>query len=135
MQHSAAAEEARDRGKRLLEENSVRAVTSKRYFEVLDEFLEWTKLSTAERKEPTKLDIAIVEYLEHLYFEGYGSSAGSFLAAAIKHVDWIPDAKTLQRSHRALKGYARLTPSQSRGPLPLVGAAAMIMSAMAAGEF
>ena len=54
--------------------------------------------------------------------------------AAIKFVGWIQNFSDLTRVARALKGYRRLAPSMSRGPLPWVAAAAMMGVAIAAKD-
>ena len=52
--------------------------------------------------------------------------------AAVKFVGWIQSFADLPCAVPALKGYRRLAPGMSRGPLPWVAAAAMMGVAMVA---
>ena len=107
------------------EQNRVTAATVQRYTVTLNEFLASARRMLDEQKLLPKLDEMVV--LEHLYFQSHGRGAGDCLMAAVKFVGWIQSFSDVHRAVRALKEYRWLAPGMSRGPLPWVAAAAMMV--------
>eukprot|EP00438_Fugacium_kawagutii_P003617 Skav206458 [mRNA] locus=scaffold2468:11758:13589:- [translate_table: standard] len=107
----------------LLEQNAVGAVAQKLYKQCVGEFtlfgkprgLDWTNAELV-------VDKLAVGYMNEMYFNGMMAYNADRLIAAILH--HFPDfgkygVKKLRRMRRALRGYRKLTPGETRTAIPL----------------
>ena len=111
-------------GLSFLESNAVTPQTAKSYFKYLQDFKTFVAdaggsvktLSDAENMQDWLLD-----YLDSLFVKGYGPDTGSYVLAAV--MNFYPQfakaaGPSLPRVRRALAGWGRLEPPQSRWPVP-----------------
>ncbi|CAJ1441651.1 unnamed protein product [Effrenium voratum] len=114
----------------LLEKKAIGDKSHKVYQLELEEFLSFARPRELNVQDANVLDRLVVEYFNKIYLEGFQSYRADRLAAAILH--FYPEygkmgAKNLPRMWRALKGFRKLTPGQSRLAYPM-----MVWAAMAA---
>ena len=75
------------------------------------------------RSTPTSLEMAMIQYFDHLFFKGSPSGIGRTVLASVCHCR--PDWPLCLRSDvgsikKALKGWKRLAPGNSKDPLPWI---------------
>ena len=116
-----------------LETNTVRRPTANQYAKHLEELKAWMAQAGVDADDTQKLDLLLLEYLEHLYFLGFNHSQGDYLLSALRYHDGGLNNRKLPRAHRAMQGFQRLAPGSSRAPLPYVAALAMAGCALASG--
>ena len=105
----------------MLEEHAVRRATKQSYTKIWEAFLTFARLHMLATEPIAKMDAAMAEYLESLYFEGYDASAGSRLIAAVGF--FVPGVSRhgeikLPRARMACQGWAILSPLKARLPYP-----------------
>jgi len=114
----------------------VEARTAKTYCKELGDFEDWSRGQGVSTASPLLLGRALLEYLDHCFFEGWNHERGDRLISSITFL--LPDAHRggkwePVRANAALKGYRRLAPGRSRASLPWLAAAAMIGCALHLG--
>ena len=128
--HLAAAKAAKSGAKTFLEANTVRTGTAASYDQHSKSFWEWLQTSGPDQElDRDELDSRLMEYFEHLYFEGHTHSAGQKVLAALEYEDRrIKKGNIMDpvRARDALRGFRRLAPGLSRAPLPYVALCALI---------
>lgn len=134
--HTQLAEEARDHGMTILEVSTVKPPTARKYQEALGKFTTWARGIRQRCSSGEEVDRLLPEYLETLYFQGEQNSAGDALLAAIKYLrpQWCDGPNDLPRGRRAMRGFRRLTPGQSRAPMPWAALLAVLGSALWNGD-
>eukprot|EP00971_Amphidinium_carterae_P319724 6354666-Amphidinium_carterae.1 len=106
-----------------------------RYHKLLNDFLTFAGLKDLRRCDVTTLDGLLVDYLTECYENGRAANHGDQLLAAVEHA--CPyfsrrGQKRLERSLRAVAGWRKLRPAQSRPPhafAELCGVAVWLMAA------
>jgi len=103
-----------------LEESQVAPVTAADYRRRLAHFQRWTADNVLPIDSPANLELAVLRYLEVLFFDGELVHEALRLMAALVFLrpDVQQGAKNLPRALGAVKGWRRLAPSASRLPLP-----------------
>jgi hypothetical protein len=136
--HLDSAKEARLAGRSFLEVNTVQLRTATSYEKCVRDFVTWLGTNTLPKEmNQATLDQSLVEFLEHLYFDGATSDAGSTLIAALEYHDRrIKKTGALdpKRARDAMKGFRRLSPGFSRSPLPFCALCGLIGAAMIHGR-
>ena len=130
--HLESAKLCREQGTFFLEISTVRGATADLYDTYLANFERWAGVSVRELG-PKELDTYLLDYWEHLYFEGENHAEASKLLAALEYR--YPQLKkgsaaAPTRARQALRGFRRLAPGRSRAPLPYVGLMAMVGTAL-----
>jgi len=107
-------------GLTFLEEHRVTEVTSKDYQRRFSLFMAWAMASGYATTTIAQLQIALLMYMEVLFFDGELIHEGLRLIAAVDFLrdDVLKGASNLPRVLSASKGWRRLSPSQSRLPVP-----------------
>ncbi|CAK0804444.1 unnamed protein product [Prorocentrum cordatum] len=86
---------------------------------------------------PLEIDLALVEHLEDLYFNGFNHDAGEKVVASLEFRTpelKVPGSTLLPRAKNALRGFRRLAPGLSRAPFPWLALCAMAGAAMSLGR-
>ena len=104
----------------ILESHSVREETRRSYVQKLEKFYEFVLFYQLSIKTLSELDAVLCDYADDLFLSGENCSSGAKLQAALEH--HRPEAARegllhLPRFKRALKGWRRLAPTQSRLPM------------------
>ncbi|CAK0883302.1 unnamed protein product [Prorocentrum cordatum] len=133
--HLESAHLCREQGAFFLEVSTVRGATADLYDTYLATFESWAGVGVREMMDG-ELDTSLLDYWEHLYFEGENHPTASKLLAALEYRypqlrKGCPAAPT--RARHALRGFRRLAPGRSRAPLPFVALMAMIGAALSQG--
>ena len=105
----------------ILEMNSVKEPTRKDYLQRLEKFYDFVRFHQLDVKRERQLDAALCDYADHQYLNGESSTSGQKLQAALEFVR--PEAAregrlVLPRFRKALKGWRRMAPTQTRLPMP-----------------
>ena len=82
------------------------------------------KHQAQRRRGEGRLDCHFLDYFDDAFFQDDGSDMGCTLLMAIRHFEHRfgrRGEQTLPRSHRALQGLKKRSPSFARPPLPIVG--------------
>ena len=84
-----------------------------------DEFLDFAARYVLPLKKTDQLDVALVEFCDHLYMNGEDSTAGDKLKASVEY--YSPDYSRhgvlrLPRFAKSRKGWKKLSPAQTRLP-------------------
>ena len=137
LNNNSKRAQARAKGPPFLEINRARPTTAVDYQDHVAKFTDFAGASVKHLLGKGQLDRAIVEYLEHIYFEGAGADSGNKLVAAIEYVE--PRTRKdgpneLRRAREALRGFRRLAPGLSRAPMPLVALYALAGAALFLNE-
>ena len=72
---------------------------------------------------PTSLEMAMIQYFDHLFFKGSPSGIGRTVLASVCHCrpDWALCLRSdVGRIKKALKGWERLAPGNSKDPSPWI---------------
>ena len=118
-----------------------RAVTSRsaeeylRYQRLFEAFCEESGLSGQYR---VWTDLELLDYFDNLYLQGYAPSAGHKTVAALQHFEprFRKNGKwAFTRALRALAGWRRLAPANSRLPLPHLAAEGIMLSLRYNGKY
>ena len=134
------------------EEKAIRGVTVtsyQRFFTLLLIFLGsmgvWqtaaSQMSPAELQRVAKtdqplLDASLVDYFDHLYFTGCQASDAEKTKASLCHyVTFLDFNRDLPRAARALQGFRKIAPGNSRFPLPRVILGALMGQLAVANHF
>lgn len=104
----------------ILEMKSVKEPQRKDYLRRLDEFYDWVSHLELPLKTEEQLDAALCDYADIMYLNGESNSSGQKLKAALEF--HRPEAFRrgelfLPRFKRALKGWRRAAPTQTRMPM------------------
>lgn len=104
----------------ILEMSSVKEPQRRDYSRRLDAFYEFVGLHQIDIHLEEGLDAALCDFADHLYLNGEGADAGWKLKAALEFVR--PEAMRrsdlfLPRFRRALKGWRKMAPGQTRLPM------------------
>eukprot|EP00435_Cladocopium_sp_Y103_P065410 s1031_g27.t1 len=105
-------------GQTLLEQRAVSASVARDYRLRYQEFLHFSQMNGMSLQSETSLDAACCIFLNHMFFEGKDISEGSKLFASV--LDAHPNfghKQSLMRSRRALQGWAKLDPGNTRPPI------------------
>ena len=105
----------------ILEVSSVKTSTRQDYLNKLRGFYEFTAFHQLETRDEAQLDKALCDYADVQYLNGEDSNFGQKLLAALEFQR--PEAARegrlqVTRFRRALKGWRRMAPTQTRLPLP-----------------
>ncbi|CAE7820938.1 unnamed protein product [Symbiodinium necroappetens] len=105
----------------ILELNSVKEPTRRDYLQRLEKFYDFVRFHQLDIKRERELDAALCDYADSLYLDGESSTSGQKLQAALEFVR--PEAAregrlVLPRFRKALKGWRRMAPTQTRLPMP-----------------
>ena len=111
------------KGQTFLETVSVGVPSHQDYMRRVQDFLLWTQTHCLPLLGALSLECAILEYFDHLFWEGHASPEGEKVWAALKFADGLGKSGDflLPRVSRALKGWHRLSPPLTRQPLPWLG--------------
>eukprot|EP00913_Durusdinium_trenchii_P019682 g18503.t1 len=107
--------------KTLLEYASIKEPARKDYCRKLEGFYAFVVKYEMDIRNENLLDAALCEYAEHLYLDGEDSHYGQKLRAALEfdRPEFSREGGlALPRFKRALKGWRRLAPTQTRLPTP-----------------
>lgn len=107
--------------KSLLEAASVKAPQRKDYSRRLEQFYAFVLRYELPIQNENQLDEALCEFADHLFLDGEGLSFGQKLQAAIEYErpEFAQEGRlALPRFKRAMKGWRRLNPQQTRLPMP-----------------
>ena len=85
-----SAHQARRMGTSFLEVNTVRAPTAKQYMTIVDQFLNWSGITSLRGILPKDLDEILVESFEEGYFAGQGAETADRTSAAITYIGAAP---------------------------------------------
>jgi len=105
----------------LLEKESVTRRVQEYYQDELDQFNVWKKDESQEKPSLTDGDALLTAYFNFLFFAGHMAPKGMKVLAAFMffHPEYAKAGHLgLPRAWRALKGWKRLCPSQTRVPYP-----------------
>lgn len=93
--------------------------TQLKYTKAVHQFIQWwiVRYSTFDSLSHSNLDWYLSEYILYLYTNGYGKAEA---ACAFSGFDMlIPGIKSdMHRTKRSIRGFMRLSPSQSKPPMP-----------------
>ena len=122
---SAARQVAATRGASgglsVLERTAIRPGTERLYQCYLRAFLLYCLVTSTNWDDEAGMDVALVSYLNSLYFEGRAPNEGSVLLAALAHYTpalYKRTAQALPRATRCVAGWRRRVPTRMRLPLP-----------------
>ena len=107
--------------KSLLEAASVKAPQRKDYARRLEQFYAFVLRYELPIQSEVQLDEALCEFADHLFLDGEDLSFGQKLQAAIEYErpEYAREGRlALPRFKRAMKGWRRLNPQQTRLPMP-----------------
>ena len=107
-------------GRGILEDSSVKDAQRKDYAKRLSEFYSFVARFDLRISTESDLDEALVDYADYLYLNGCSQDAGNRLRAALEYER--PEAVRkgalhLPRFRRALKGWRKMAPNQTRLPM------------------
>ena len=90
------------------------------YQKRLERFRCFPESEALQTGDPVLLDFALVQFFDHRYFEGYQADDGHKRLAALAALPAAPGnlKNLLVRSQRALKGWKKKAPPESRAPVP-----------------
>ena len=100
---------------------SVQATTLHTYQQHHAEWMRWCRQYQKNLSTPTSLEMAMIQYFDHLFFKGSPSGIGRTVLAPVCHCrpDWALCLRSdVGRIKKALKGWERLAPGNSKDPLP-----------------
>ena len=101
-----------------------------RYLQLFVDFCKESGESWPPRAED--LDPLLPDYMDLLYLQGRGPQEGEKTVAAVEY-NFIAAKGNMFRAKRALKGWRKVSPAQSRPPLPRVAMFGGLMNLLAAG--
>lgn len=104
----------------ILETKSVKDPQKRDYLRRLEEFYDFISHHEIDIKDEVKLDEALCEYSDHMFLNGESNSSGQKLKAALEFCRPESVRKGelhLPRFKRALKGWRRMAPTQTRLPM------------------
>ena len=107
--------------KTLLEHASIKEPARKDYYRKLEGFYAFVVKYELTIRSEESLDAALCEYAEHLFLDGEDSHYGQKLQAALEYdrPEFSREGRlALPRFKRALKGWRKLAPTQTRLPMP-----------------
>ena len=135
LAHQDEALRARSFGQYFLEVNKVTRPAALMYDRYFRNFQAWASSNSLPLNTSDDISLAVLEYLEDLYFQGHNHDSGEKVIAALEYsVPGIRSAKVLDRAKTALKGFRRLAPGLSRAPLPWIGLCALVGAALHINE-
>ena len=122
-------------GQTLLEAASVGRM-SEQYQSLLANFRTFADSRRLPTEQLPDLDAAVVEYCNHAYAEGFQSDHGTKLVSALAAVPQAAPQlrKLLPRAARAIVGWRKLSPPESRPPMPLEVACHLCLILLRHGE-
>ena len=106
-----------------LEQASVKSTTLHAYRHHCAEWMRWCRQSQKNLSTPMSLEMAMIQYFNHLFFKGSPSGIGRTVLATVCHCrpDWVLCLRSdVGRIKQALKGWERLAPGNSKDPLPWI---------------
>ncbi|CAK0824461.1 unnamed protein product [Prorocentrum cordatum] len=116
-----ASERGPSGGLSVLERAAVRPGTERLYQVYLRAFLQFCLVMAIDWTSEAEMDVALVTYLNSMYFEGRAPNEGSALLASLAHYTpalYKRTAQALPRATRCLAGWRRRVPTRMRLPLP-----------------
>ena len=126
---------ARKFGQFFLEVNRVTRPSALMYDRYFRDFQTWASNNGLPLDSGEDISLAVMEYLEDLYFQGHNHDSGEKLIAALEYrIPGLRSGKVLERAKGALKGFRRLAPGLSRAPLPWIGLCALVGAALHVNE-
>jgi len=102
-----------------LEAQTITGNTLSQYSNEKDGYEKWTRLPAWKSVSEIDLDVDLVKFITHLFFQGHDSSKGYKLLASIMFHDprySKAGIRKLPRAWRAMKGWHKLCPSVSKAP-------------------
>ena len=106
-------------GQTFLEQMAVTAAVSADYRQRYRDFLQHCQVLKMDISTMERLDEALTDYLNYMFFEGMDISEGSKSFAACLDANPVFSSKTMMlRSRRALQGWTKLDPGNTRPPVP-----------------
>ena len=122
--------EAKSQGLALLEKKAVQAKTEAYYTKEYTEFMSFVKESRLTVGSAASMDSALCQHMTSQFLAGHPSHKGDKLVAAVchSHAQFSKHGpQSLPRTIRAMKGWRRLAPGQSRKAWPLAVWSAVAM--------
>ena len=104
-----------------LQRASVRPRTRTLYSQAWEELIVWCRLMSMSFSTEQEMERSLLDYFDHLFFEGAHHSKGSRVLTAVLFFrpEWSRQrGQFLVKTRQALRGWAKLTPSMSRLPTP-----------------
>ncbi|CAK0810182.1 unnamed protein product, partial [Prorocentrum cordatum] len=132
-----ASERGPSGGLSVLERTAVRPGTERLYQVYLRAFLQFCLVMAIDWTSEAEMDVALVTYLNSMYFEGRAPNEGSVLLASLAHYApalYKRTAQALPRATRCLAGWRRRVPARMRLPLPRRAAFAIAGALAAWGQ-
>jgi hypothetical protein len=107
-------------GLTFLETSSVQAITRRDYDIRFSAFMGFCREFSLPWDTSEQLDIALAEWFEILFFDGWDASTGTKGLAAVRfHLPRLGQVgATLPRAQRAIKGWIKRAPAKMRPPIP-----------------
>ena len=93
-----------------LETNSIAPRTLETYLKTIAAMIDFF----GAEPSPEMMEDTLLEYLDHMYAQGFGPEVGRTLLAALRA---LRSFSATDRLSRALKGWERLVPPASRWPI------------------
>ena len=121
--------EASSRGLSFLEANRIAPGTLRYFNQEVSEFEQWLISNALGASTQEELDTVLLEYLDHLFFEGWNHDRGEKLLAGLAHLAPLTrKGYSLEpiRARAALRGFKRLAHGASRTPLVWQGFLAIV---------
>ena len=129
--HSAGSQQS------FLESQSVTLPVRDDYSRRCRLFLDWAKSEGAPSLTHLEIETALLEFFDHMFFEGRSAEDGDKLWSAVKFFDPALGRRgdhLMPRIPRALKGWHRLCPAMTRQPLPWLGLLAILSQLLCRGK-
>lgn len=117
----------------LLEAKSISKEVEHQYKGYYQQFLDFCKENGLRCPPAKETDANLADYMDILYLDGHGANQGEKTIAAVEF-HCIKLKGTLVRSRRALRGWRKVVPAQSRLPLPKPVAFGMAMQMVCLGH-
>ncbi|CAE7502120.1 unnamed protein product [Symbiodinium sp. KB8] len=115
-----------------LEKKSIGRDQRKQYQRYLSSFKDYC-MEFGLTWPPTELDWTLADYFDVMFLDGNSQATGQKILAAVEYA-FIEKKGSLVRARRALRGWQKLMPSQSRLPLPKMIAYGMGQIMLARGH-
>ena len=121
-----------------LEQANVKATTLHTYQQHYAEWMRWCRQYQKNLSTPTSLEMAMIQYFDHLFFKGSPSGIGRTVLASVCHCrpDWALCLRSdVGRIKKTLKGWERLAPGNSKDPLSWIIVLALASELSQHGHF
>ena len=117
----------------ILEERSVSAEVQHQYHKYFAMFENFCQTSGISWPPGDQVDLALADFLDVMFVEGRSANEGEKVVASVEY-HLLESKGTLAHSRRALRGWRKEKPPQSRLPLPALLAEGMAMVLLGQGR-